>query len=65
MSGSDDNYCEDVISCSVDTTVVKELLLQKGPYYFGIKVFNQGCFKKFSSYKFILLIGGTFCFKFQ
>jgi hypothetical protein len=29
MSGSDGDYCENVISCSVDTTVVKEYATPK------------------------------------
>jgi hypothetical protein len=53
---------------------------QKGPFYFGIKVFNylstnikniswhkaiQIYLKKFSSYKFILLVEGIFYLEFQ
>ena len=58
----------------------KHTVFQKGPFYFGIKVFNHlptGIkktshdkpihirFKKFPYYKFILLDGGIFSLEFQ
>ena len=62
-------------SSDLHTPTANLTTFQKGPYYFGIKVFNHlptsikntshdinqfRCFKKFPSYKFISLIGGIF-----
>jgi hypothetical protein len=68
-------FCSDLHTPTANLTT-----FQKGPFYFGIKVFNHlptsrkntshdinqfRCFKKFPSYKFILLIGWIYCLEFQ
>jgi len=67
-------------SSDLHTPTAKLTIFQKGHFYFGIKIFNhlptrikntshdkpiQISFKKFPSYKFMLLIGGIFCLEFQ
>jgi hypothetical protein len=57
-------------SSDLHTPTANLTAFQKGPFYFGIIIFNQFkpiqiCFKKLPSYKFILLIGGIFCLEFQ
>jgi len=67
-------------SSDLHTPTANLTTFEKGPFYFGIKVFNhlptsikktshdkpiQIRFKKFPYYKFILLIGGIFCLEFQ
>jgi len=67
-------------SSDLHTPTANLTTFQKGPFYFGIKVFNylptsiknishdkpiQICFKKVPSYKFILLVRGIFCLEFQ
>jgi hypothetical protein len=67
-------------SSELHTPTAKLTTFQRGPFYFVIKVFNYlptsikntshdinqfRCFKKFPSYKFILLVRGIFCLEFQ
>jgi hypothetical protein len=67
-------------SSDLHTPTANLTTFQKGPFYFGIKIFNhlptsikktshdkpiQIRFKKFSYYKFILLFGEIFCLEFQ
>jgi len=67
-------------SSGLHTPTANLTTFQKGPFYFGIKVFNhlptstkntshyksiQICSQKFPSYKFILLVGGIFYLEFQ